>query len=121
MRIAERDQAHVITVNNRGDARQRPAVVPFHGNVAGQDEVDGAAAQADEDWLIAGGAPNFAWSVAGLESDAPLAKVPDRFGPNAQPEVVKLLRRALRPRIHDSMNGHQVSDREIRCCRKPAR
>src|SRR5947209_15439092 len=78
----------------------------MHGNIVGQDEVDDAAAQPDEDRLIAGGAPNLAWSVAGLELDAASAEVPDSFGPNAPPEVVKLLRRALHPSIHDSMNGH---------------
>src|SRR5947199_9780746 len=106
MRIPERDHAHVITVINRSHARQRPAVVPVHGIVVGQYEVDDAAAKPNEDRLIAGGTPNFTWSVAGLEFDAALAEVPYRFGPNVRPEVVKLLRWALRASIHDSMNGH---------------
>src|SRR5713101_748502 len=97
MRIPERDHAHVITVINRSQARQRPAVVPVHGNVIGQGEVDDAAEQPDEDRLIAGGTPNFTWSVAGLEFDAASAEVPDSFGPNARPEAMNLLRRALRP------------------------
>ena len=107
MRIAKRDQADVIAVLNRGHSRQRAAVVPFHGNVVGQDEVDDAAAQPDEDRPIAGGSPHLAGSVGGLESDAAAAEVPDSFGPNRRPEVVQLLRRAPRPGIHDSMNGHQ--------------
>jgi hypothetical protein len=74
--------------------------------VIGQDEVDHTAAQSDEDGVIPWGMPNFAWTVAGLEVDAASAEVPECFGPNAGPEVVKLLRRALRPSIHDSMNGH---------------
>ncbi len=106
MRIPERDHAHVITVINRSHARQRPAVVPVQGNVAGQDQVDDAAAQPDKDRPIAGGTPNFASSVTGLEFDAASTEIPDSFGPNAPPEVMKLLRRALRPNIHDSMNGH---------------
>src|SRR2546427_10143871 len=96
----------------------------MHGNIVGQDEVDDAAAQPDEDRLIAGGAPNLAWSVAGLELDAASAEVPDSFGPNAPPEVVKLLRRALHPSIHDSMNGHNqrrvVAAKEGRRPRPPA-
>jgi len=90
--------------------------------VAGQDKVDDAAAQPDEDGPIAGGAPNFARSVAGLELDAASAEVPDSFGPNARPEVVKLLRRALRSSVHDSMNRHYQprwgagADSGGRCC-----
>src|SRR5258708_9228532 len=105
MRIRERDHAHGITVPERGNTRQRATVVPVHGKVVGQDEVDNAAAQSDEDGVIASRTPNFAWSVAGLEFDAASAEVPDSFGPNARPEVAKLLRCAVRPGIHNSMNG----------------
>src|SRR5664280_2395798 len=107
MRVAEREQAHVVAGVARSHARRRPAAVPFHGNVAGQDEVEDAAAQADEDGIIGGGAPHFARAVADLETDAPLAEVPDRFGPDARPEAMNQLWRALRPGIHDSMNGYQ--------------
>src|ERR1019366_5718525 len=107
MRIAEGEHAQVVTVIKRSHACQRAAVVPVHGNVVGQDEVDHTAAQSDEDGVIAGGMANFAWSVAGLEVDATSAEVPKSFGPNAGPEVANLLRRALRPGIHDSMNGHE--------------
>src|SRR6266480_1367983 len=104
MRIGQRNHAHGITVPECGNTRQRAAVVPVHRKVVGQDEVDKLAAQADEDRVIAGGTSNFAWSVAGLEFDAALPEVADSFGPNARPEAVKLLRRAVRPRVHDSMN-----------------
>ena len=54
MRIRERDHAHVITVINGGHARERPTVVPVHGKMIGQHEINHAAAQSDEDRLIAG-------------------------------------------------------------------
>jgi RNA polymerase sigma-70 factor (ECF subfamily) len=106
MRIGERNHAHGITVPECGRARQRQAIVPVQGKLVGQDKVDDAAAQADEDRAIAGGAPHFTWAVGSLEFDAALAEVPHSFGPNARPEVAKLLGRAVRPGIHDSMNAY---------------
>jgi hypothetical protein len=74
--------------------------------VVGQNQIDAAAAQPDEDRLIAGGTPHLARFVAGLEFDAAAAEVPDSFRPNGRPEVAKLLRRAIGPNIHDSVNRH---------------
>jgi len=74
--------------------------------VISQDEVEDAAPEPNDNRPVAGGAPNFAWSVAGEDLDAAAAKVADRFGPDARPEAMKLLGRALRAGIHDSMNGH---------------
>jgi len=63
-----------------------------------------AAAQPDKDRHIARGALALRRvPVAGLEFDAPWPKFPDRFGPNEGPEQANLLRRAVRPGIHDSM------------------
>jgi hypothetical protein len=56
MRIAERDHADAISLAQNGHARQGPAHIPVHGNVVGQDEVDDATAQPDEDRPIAGAA-----------------------------------------------------------------
>jgi RNA polymerase sigma-70 factor (ECF subfamily) len=106
MRIGDRNHTDGITVPQCGSTRQRATVVPVQGKVVGQDEVDNAAAQSDEDRVIAGRPPDFAWSVAGLEFDAALAEVPDSLRPNARPEVAKLLRCAVRPDIHNSMNGY---------------
>jgi hypothetical protein len=68
--ILEGDEAEVIAVVDGGDAGQGAGVVPFHGNVIGEDEVEDAAAESDEDGVIAGGAANFAGTVGGLELDA---------------------------------------------------
>src|SRR5436309_1996464 len=86
MRIGDRDHARGITVPERSNTRQRAAVVPVQWNVVGQDEVDNPAVQSDEDWVIAGGAPDFASSVVSLEFDAASAEVPDSFRPNVRPE-----------------------------------
>ena len=97
MRIAGAIRQTLITALNRGNPRQRAAVVPLHGNVVGQNQIDDAAAQPDEDRPIAGRSPHLAGAVGGLQSMLPAAEVPDRFGPNRRPEVVHLLRRAPRP------------------------
>jgi len=92
--ILEGDEAEVIAIVDGGDSGQGAGVVPFHGDVIGEDEVEDAGAEADEDGVIAGGTAHFAGAVGGLELDAAAAEVADGLGPDGGPELAKLRRGA---------------------------
>src|SRR5882672_2069198 len=122
MRIGDRNHADGIAAPKGGYARKRAAVVPVQGKLICHDEVDNAASQSHKDRVIGGGTTDFAWAVGSLEFDTALAEVPDSFRPNARPEVVKLVRQAVRPGIHNSMNRYSQrplrlgADRRGYCC-----
>jgi hypothetical protein len=58
--VGEGGHAEVVAAVEGGDAGEAAAVVPLDGDAVGDDEVEGAGAEASDDGLAAGGTGDLA-------------------------------------------------------------
>ena len=103
--VGEGGHAEVVAAVEGGDAGEAAAVVPLDGDAIGDDEVEGAGAEAGDDGLAAGGTGDFAFDGGEGDADAAVEEVAGGLGPDGIPEVADVVGAALGVAVEDVVDG----------------